>query len=127
MRSTSKEARAAFRAYIMEHFDPSGYTDEIQQDWPSVARFILETFRSEKYHLPQDLSYYHRNEAAAFEDWASGLPSVLDCCFWYNRSAVDDLGAILRQTEEEKAKYTEAEAEKRLTWFIYRTLKEVER
>ena len=35
---------------------------------------------------------------------AAGLPSVLDTCYFYNRSAVDDLGAILEETESEKAK-----------------------
>jgi hypothetical protein len=58
-----------------------------------------------------------------FEEWASGLPSVLDTCYYYNRSAVDDLGAILEQTETEKAKYNEQESEKLLTYLIFREIK----
>lgn len=58
-----------------------------------------------------------------FIDWAQGLPSVLDTCYFYNRSAIDDLGEILEQSEREKAKYTEQEAEQLLTHLIYRELK----
>ena len=56
-------------------------------------------------------------------DWCSGLPGVLDTCYYYNRSAVDDLGAILEETDEERARYTEEQAEKMLTTLIYRELK----
>ena len=52
-----------------------------------------------------------------------GLPSVLDTLYFYNRSAVDDLGEVLEQSEREKVKYTEREAELMLTHLIYRELK----
>ena len=57
-----------------------------------------------------------------FVDWCQGLPSALDTLYYYNRSAVDDLAAILEETEEEKAKYTEAQAEEILSRLIYREL-----
>lgn len=50
------------------------------------------------------------------------MPSILDTCYYYNRSAVDDLGAILEETAEEKARYSEAQAETLLTSLIYREL-----
>ena len=58
-----------------------------------------------------------------FADWCAGLPSILNTCYYYNRSAVDDLGEILEETEEEKEKYTQTEAEKLLTALIYREIK----
>lgn len=61
-------------------------------------------------------------EQERFEEWAAGLPSILDTCYYYNRSAVDDLGAILEETDSEKARYTEQQAETRLTYLIYREL-----
>lgn len=73
--------------------------------------------------MPQDFRYYRNNEFAAFADWCAGLPGVLNTCYYYNRSAVDDLGAILEETSEEKARYTEEQAEKTLTTLIYRELK----
>ena len=47
---------------------------------------------------------------------------MIDTCYFYNRSAVDDLGEILEETDEEKAKYNERQAEDLLTWLIYREL-----
>ena len=122
LRTNSKKATKNIRAYIIEGFTPDGYTDNPPQDWPEIAAFILDVFRSEKYCCLQDICYYHGSEAAAFADWCAGLPSVLDTCYFYNRSAVDDLGAILEETEQEKARYTEQQAEQLLTNLIYREL-----
>lgn len=61
--------------------------------------------------MPQDFRYYRHNEYVAFADWCAGLAGVLDTRYYYNRSAVDNLGAILEETDEEKAKYTEDQAE----------------
>ena len=57
-----------------------------------------------------------------FTDWTSGLPSVIDCLYYYNRSAVDDLAAILEETDSEKAQYSEQQAESLLTYLLYREL-----
>ena len=122
LRTNSKKARENVRNYIAEGFKPEGYTDNPPQEFSEIARFILAAFRNEKYYLPQDFRYYRNNEFAAFADWCAGLPSVLDTCYYYNRSAVDDLGAVLEETEEEKARYTEAQAESTLTLLIYREL-----
>ena len=119
----SKKAAEHIQAYIMNGFTPEGYTDNPPQEFAEIARFILATFRNEKYHLPQDFRYYQHSELAAFTDWCAGLAGVLDTCYYYNRSAVDDLGAILEETEEEKARYTEEQAEKTLTTLIYKELK----
>ena len=121
LRTNSKKANENIRAYIMDNFTPENYTDKPPKDFPEVAAFILGTFRREYAHLLNS-NYYRRNEFAAFTDWCSGLPAVLDTCYYYNRSAVDDLGRILEETAEEKARFTEAEAERRLTWLIYREL-----
>ena len=99
LRTNTKKAAANIRVYIMDGFTPEGYTDNPPQEFPEIAAFILDTFRSEKYWYPQDVRYYHGCERLAFRDWCAGLPSVLDTCYYYNRSAVDDLGAILEETE----------------------------
>ena len=115
----TKKAIGNIRAYIMDNFTPENYTDNPPKDFPGVAAFILAVFRKEKM---SDFRYHNRNEFAAFTDWCQGLPSVLDTCYYYNRSAVDDLGRILEETAEEKARFNEPEAESRLTWLIYREL-----
>lgn len=50
-------------------------------------------------------------------------PPVLDTCYYYNRSAVADLGNILEETPAEMERYTESGAETLLTNLIYRELK----
>ena len=121
LRTNSKKANENIRAYIMDNFTPENYTDNPPKDFPEVAAFILSVFRTEQKHILNG-DYYRAIEFAAFTDWCQGLPSVLDTCYCYNRSAVDDLGAILEETAEEKARFSEPEAERRLTWLIYREL-----
>lgn len=126
LRTNTKKAIENIRAYIMDNFAPEGYTDNPPEDFTGAAAFILDVFRTEKFRLPQDMRYYHGDEFAAFAGWCQGLPSVMDTCYYYNRSAVDDLGRILEETAEEKARFGEAEAGQRLTWLLYRELKKGE-
>lgn len=125
LRTNTKKAFANIRAYIMDNFTPEGYTENPPEDFPEVAAFILGTFRQERQHL-LSFDYYRNNEFAAFASWCQGLPSVMDTCYYYSRSAVDDLGRILEENAEEKARFTEEEAERRLTWLLYRELKKGE-
>ena len=122
LKTNSKKARENIQQYIINNFTPENYTDEKIEGFENVARFIIDTFRSEKYSRAADYKYYKGSEYAAFVDWCSGLPSILDTCYYYNRSAVDDLGTILEETEAEKKRFTEQEAEKLLTALIYREL-----
>lgn len=123
LKSNSKKAKENIKQYIIDNFTPENYTDTPPEDFDGIAKFILETFREEKYISPEDFRYYLNNEFEAFADWCAGLPSLLDTCYYYNRSAVDDLAAILEESEEEKQRFTEREAETRLTTLIYREIK----
>lgn len=123
LKTNSKKARENIRNYIIDNFTPENYTDTPPTVWHGVATFIYDCFRSEKWSCSQDFQYYNHNEHFAFFDWCSGLPSVIDTCYFYNRSAVEDLGRILEQTEAERSKYTEAQAERMLTALIYNTIK----
>jgi hypothetical protein len=122
LRTNSKKARENLRRYIMDNFDASNYTDNPPEDWPGIARFIMETYQAEKYYSREYMAKAHIPEINAFLDWCAGLPSVLDTCYYYNRSAVDDLGAILEETEEEKARFTDPDACKLLSSLIYMEL-----
>ena len=117
LKTNSRKARENVRQYILDDVDFTGYVGNNMTgaDFPEIAHSVLDIFRSEKY-------YRIGVEFVAFLGWTRGLPSALDCCFWYNRSAVDDLGAILEETEEEKAKYNEEEAGLLLVKLIYREL-----
>lgn len=123
LRTNSKQARENIRQYITENFTPENYTDEEITGFENIAKFILDVFKSEYYD-----NYCNRNvagrytQAEAFKDWCSGLPSVLDTCYYYNRSAVEDVKNILEETDAEANKYTEQQAEELLTSLIYREL-----
>lgn len=127
IKSNSKKAVENIKRYVLEHFDPDNYdsgfwgTIEVPgiNEFKKAAQFIYECFHNEK------VKYDKRrmSEQALFFEWCSGLPSILDTCYYYNRSAVDDLAVILEETEAEKAKYTESQAEERLTYLIYREIK----
>lgn len=128
LKASSKKARENIHNYVIDNFSPEGYTDTHPAEWEGIAVFIYETFRSEKYNCLQDYRYYNGNEWNAFLDWCSGLPSVLDTCYFYNRSAVEDLGNILEETETERKQYEESAAENLLTMLIYNEIrKEIEK
>lgn len=122
LKTNSKQARENIRAYIVDHFDPCGYTDTPPETWSDIARFIMETFYDEKCKLDNRYQAGRVTHYDLFFEWCQGLPSILDTCYYYNRSAVDDLGMILEETEKEKARYTEHDAERVLTHLIYREL-----
>ena len=119
LRSNSKKARENVRTYIINHFDGTNYDLPETNDFNEIANYIYNTFKSEKYYSDNYMSRNRISEQTSFTDWCSGLPSILDTCYYYNRSAVDDLAAILEETETEKARYTEEKAENYLTYLIY--------
>lgn len=119
LRSNSKKACENIRNYIIEHFWAADYTDTPPQEFPEIAAFILDIFRKE---IPDVGNFARMSEQQRFEYWESGLTDVLYCGYYYDQSAVDDLGEILEETDEEKEKYSEDQARVRLTWLIYREL-----
>lgn len=123
LRTNSKKAMENIRAYIEQNFDCTGYELEKEPEtFREKACFILETCRSEKRYSSYSMSDYE-----IFKDWCQGLPCVLDTCYYYNRSATEDLAAILEETDYEKIRFSESEAEEKLTQLIYRELKKAER
>lgn len=117
LRSNSRKAKENIREYIIDKFTPDGYDIELAEpySWHDVACTIWEICNEEK-------SWLASRPWIMFQDWCSGLPSILDCGYYYNRSAVEDLGKILEETEEEKRKYSESEAERMLTHLMFREI-----
>lgn len=123
LKTNSKKARENVRHYIMGHFDPTGYdVDQNPETFEEIAGIILDTFAQEKCYSTKYMYRYGWSDQKVFEDWCQGLPSILDTCYYYNRSAVNDVGAILEETPEELNPYTEQDAEKLLTRLIFREL-----
>ena len=125
LKSNSKKALENIRSYIRENYDPAGYENAPEETAPfhDIAIFLWDTFQKEKqYSIP----YMNRNSLSyqsVFASWCAGLPSVLDTCYYYNRSAITDVKNIMEETDKETEKYTEQEAENFLSYLIYKVIR----
>ena len=124
MKSTRKEVKERIHIYIESRFDPTNYGRK-QEDFTTfhdIAVFVFETFAAE-YRLsdPNTLRYY-RTQENAFISWLQGLPSVLDPHYYYKGSAVDLVGNWLQESEEERKRFTEEQAEYYASRLIYREI-----
>ena len=126
LRSNSKKAAENIRKYIMEDFE---YLQEraeyrgMELDENNVDQVLALAWSIFKEEKSGEINRYRFiNEYQVFKDWASGLALGNLFCYYYNRSAVDDLGDILEESSAEKAKYKEEDAEELLTRLIYREM-----
>lgn len=126
IRTNSKKAKENLYNYIREYCeeylaDNYGIDAETISDKKGLYTAIYNTFREE---MRPNCPYYSRKpEIVAFTDWAQGLAMGGLFCYYYNREAKEDLAAILEETEEEAARYTEEAAENLLTGLIYREVR----
>lgn len=126
LRTNSKKARENIRAYIIDNYEFSDCDDAPEcETFADYAHAVWDVFNDE-YMNNESQRRYNLNKCGTwqgvFEDWAQGLPGILDTCYYYNRSAVDDLGAILEETDDEKARYSESDAAHMLSYLIYREI-----
>lgn len=119
LKTNSKQAKENIKVYIIEHFDFSGYEMDGKsspETYKEICKCIYDTMMEEKFYSREV------NGFETFKSWCQGLPSLLDTCYYYNRSAVEDLKNILEETEAEASKYTEEESAERLTYLLYREI-----
>lgn len=126
LRTNSKKAIENIRAYILDDMD---YIEERadydgldldRENVDAVLSYVREIFIDEK-------GSYEGDTLRAFTSWAQGLAMSGLFCYYYNRSAVADLGDILEETEEQRSRYSEEEAAALLTKLIYREIEEAAR
>ena len=90
-------------------------------DKKALATVINAIFEAEKLNNDNLYKAGRISRQDLFTEWAQGLP----CCgifdFWYyNASAIEILGDILEESEDERAAFTEDDAGEKLTYLIYR-------
>ena len=126
LRTNSKKAAENIRNYIMEDLE---YLQEraeyrgMELDENNVDQVLALAWSIFKEEKSGEINRYRFiNEYQVFKDWASGLALGNLFCYYYNRSAVEDLGNILEESAAEKAKYKEEDAEELLTRLIYREM-----
>ena len=129
LRTNSKQAKANLNKYISQAADylrDCGYdqAEEFNLDNDlALSAAIWEVFNSEKYYTIDHINKMRISWYEVFKEWAQGLAlNLFD--YYYNVSAVNLLGDILEETEAERNKYSEEQAEETLTRLIYRTITE---
>lgn len=113
LKTNSNQARENLKAYIMAGWNIE--EDEQGRTWQDTQRVIIDSFIYQAYS-----SEYERrqNRQEAFKNWLMGLPRNLgDFCLC---RAVEDLGDILEETEEQRNRFTEDQAEQAIATLIYR-------
>lgn len=136
--SARKEVKEAIKNYIMEHFADyhaeqleyvnkynasdkfaSIITSTNPGNYKEVCKAILSIYNEEVY---KNSMCFKNKPFEGFVYWCSGLCSALDSSYYYNVSAVELLASWLQETDEEKNRYTEEQAENRITQLLYREL-----
>lgn len=121
LKTNSKKAINNIRQYIIDNYTGETTVPE-NSDFSVYAWHVYDEFWT-TYVYPANRKPYQEQ----FVEWLSGLPSSFDAGFWYNRSAIKDLGDILEETEEERARFTDSQAEVMLSKLIYREITKVVR
>lgn len=117
LRSTNKAVINKIRQYIINGVDHEYFELETDPDYKTACKLILQACQNEKRYCR------YNNDFEMFKDWAQGLPTAFNTGYYYNVSAVDLLADWLEETDKEKEKYSECQAEEKITWLIYRELR----
>lgn len=127
LKTSSKQARENVRKYIIEN--SADYLIECAEydgktidtnNFSAVASAIYECFITE--YRPECEARRRIPENVSFCNYAQGLPCG-GLFNYYLHSAVQDLGDILQETETERNRFSETDAENMLTSLIYREIK----
>ena len=86
----------------------------------ALATVIYKEYLIEKRNNNNEWLAGRVTDYELFEDWASGLAMCGIFDYWYSVPAIKTLGDILEETETERERFTESDAEKMLTRLIYR-------
>ena len=122
LRTNSKKVREAVKNFIIENYTPENYGWEETQDFNEVSEMLKKAFYDEKVRFDKRFEVGRISHFDLFEEWCGGLPSIFCTDDIYLRSAVDLVGDMLEQTEEERNKYSEKEATLLMVKLIYREL-----
>ena len=134
LRTNEKKVNEKVKNYIIEHFrdfqlenqtyeyDHIHTIESVNADnYTEVCNAINCIFFCEMLENDKRWNAGRLSRVDAFVNWCQGLPAALDCDY-YLHSAVDLLGEWLEETEEEKKKFSEQQAETRITQILYREL-----
>lgn len=126
LKTNSKKARKNIQNYIHSYaaeYMRDDYDAEFSNERELCAA-IFDAFRREALY-PNNIKLHGGRYYDIFKDWAQGLPIGQLFCYWWNRSAHDDLAALLEETPAEAARFTEEQACDCLTRLIFRAVQDL--
>lgn len=129
LKTNSKKVIEKVRKYCVDSWNDHAEGEGLPtvESFEAASTEILKSCINEQLGFEKEkrldfLKHYYSNSFfAAFEDWCQGLPSVLDTCYYLHR-AVDQLGDWLEETQEERERFSESEAEQKITYLLFREL-----
>lgn len=129
LKCNSKEVKQKINNYIMESWTDWAAENNLPvRNIEEVKKQVLKIVFIEKLSfydggVDYALKHFYKNSFfEVFDEWMRGLNSVLDCSYIARCSAVDFVGALLEETETEKNRFTEEEAESLFTKLLYNNL-----
>ena len=118
VKTNSAAAIKGIRAFIVSNYSPENYDMGETEDLQKIAHNVISCFLQEKAKNDKRNMTYHD----LFLEWMAGLSSIIHAEYILNASAIDILGDILQQTEKERYRYTEQQAEDLMSTLIWREL-----
>lgn len=130
LRTNSKAFKKNLINYIREEsadYIAADYSEEYTANFDladdnDLCRCIYNIYKAEKFYNENYIRHNQITDYQNFKDWAQGLALGGLFTYYYNVSAIKLLGDMLEQTETERNKYEESEAEETLTRLIYREI-----
>ena len=121
LKTNSKQVKEKIKNWIIDNFDFSNYEGD-GYITPTSYEDIKEAIAVICWHEKSfEVLRLHGTLQNMFIGWLQGLPSLLNSASYYcHSSAVDLVGDILEQTKEERAKYSEPEAENLMSYLIFK-------
>lgn len=128
LRTTNKKVKTTIERYIN-----NSVNDYVEDNWDYLSsneiksafgyegqcNLIIDKFLNEMVKNNKNAKYYSYYDL--FVKWCEGQPSVLETGY-YLHSAKSLLADWLEETPEEASRYTELEAESRITQLLWREI-----
>ena len=127
LRTNTKKVKENIIDYMLEHINNVSIDYDIEESVIGTPEtfcfFMYLTFQNEYRNHNCYWKAHRVSEYDLFREWAAGLAFSGMFDYFYFPQAVDLVGSWLEETEEEKARFSESDAEELATKLIYREMK----
>lgn len=119
LKTNSKKVTQKIENWVIENSDFEGYEDLPVKSPTSFTDYAINIY----FIFKKEKSDPILSEQSNFICWLSGLPAAINSAdYYYNNPSVAVLADILEETPEEKSKFDELEAERMMSYLIYKAI-----